>query len=171
MLLLAVLTRLFSWGLRSSAKGSAHLTNVQAVAILLSQLEQDVQRAHLVQVSSDSLRLKVTEEDANGRIIHPPPEILYEATPQRTGFTRQRLVPGQGPQSHVFCRDLVVDYAQGHPFFRQVPFPEGRIGIQVCLKVTAPPPNQETFEIERLIFCGNPSANVFISGWQRLDTP
>ncbi|NLI76454.1 MAG: prepilin-type N-terminal cleavage/methylation domain-containing protein [Candidatus Riflebacteria bacterium] len=171
-LLLAMLSRLLSWGLRSSVKGTAHLSNVQAAAILLGQLEQDIQRARSVQAEpagSDILRLAIGEEDLDGRLIRPFPEVIYEGQAGRPGLARRRTPPGGSTMEYVFCRGLVVDHAKDQPFFRRVDFPGGRLGVRVCLQVVAPPPGKETFEIERLIFCGNASANVVIPDWQRVD--
>ncbi|HNW36968.1 MAG TPA: hypothetical protein PKM25_18660, partial [Candidatus Ozemobacteraceae bacterium] len=44
-IIIYAVTRLLSKGMETSTKGAAHLTNVQSTAILLSQIEDDIQRA------------------------------------------------------------------------------------------------------------------------------
>lgn len=163
-IIIIALTRLLSKGMEQSTKGTAHLTNVQSTALLLSQIEDDIQRAvDLSGMSAGSEEvsavMEILEDSATGLT---QTSVTYERNPSSQGLTRKR-VPKSGPSDeHTFCRDLMV---LGNKFTR-IDLPDNRMGFRVYLKVGTPPKGTEVFEVNRFIYCSNHASNTVVQGWQ-----
>ncbi len=163
-IIIYAVTRLLSKGMETSTKGAAHLTNVQSTAILLSQIEDDIQRA----VDLSAMGPGAAEPSAKIDILEESPAgltqaaIIYEREPTGRGMTRKRAPKTGTPEEHTFCRDLMVlDNA-----FTRVDLPDNRMGFRVYLKIGTPPKGTEFFEVNRFIYCSNHASNSVLTGWQ-----
>ena len=163
-LIILAVTNLFSGGLKTSTKGSAHLVNLQAASILLAQIEEDLQRTSEINYptagsteTSINVKLETIEEKQTGTVS--PVSVMYEQATGGGGVKRIRD-EGTGPQEHVYCRNLKVNIA-----FRRVELPEGRTGLWVRLN-TANPKGSEEFTLERFFFCPSKIGNNELAGWQ-----
>lgn len=158
------LSRLLSKGMETSTKGAAHLTNVQSTAILLSQIEDDVQRA--VDLSSmqpgseePSAKIGILESDGSGLTQS---SIIYERPPSNRGLIRKHIPTAGSPEEYVYCRELMVLDTR----FTRVDLPDNRMGFRVHLKIGTPPKGTEVFEVNRFIYCTNHASNSLIPGWE-----
>jgi len=163
-IIIYALSRLLSKGMETSTKGAAHLTNVQSTALLLSQIEDDIQRA--VDFSSmspgseePSAQLGILEAETNGL---EQTSIIYERPPSNRGLTRKRIPKSGSSEEHVYCRELMVLDAK----FTRVDLPESRMGFRVHLKIGTPPKGTEVFEVNRFIYCSNHASNSLVPGWE-----
>ncbi len=164
-IVLLAASQMLSSGMKTSTKGSAHLTNVQATSLLMSQIEEDVQRA--VDVSFNppgnpepSAKFVILEEQG-GKVATCA--IIYERAGDPQGIKRTRD-PGGGAASevHAFCRGLkVLDCS-----FTRLDLEDRRIGFKVVLKTGTYPTGSEEFTLERFILCRNHASNSISLGWQ-----
>ncbi len=166
-LILAGLSRVLSGSLKTTTKGSAHLTNVQATAIFMRQLVEDARRAcDLSQMPENqddtSAKFDILEENEMGGLATS--SIIYEIRPDARGILR-KFAPPPGavsdPVTHTFCQDLLILNCG----FRHVNLVGGGKGIFVSLKVGTPPTGSEEFEIKRFILCRNHASNTSLIGW------
>jgi len=163
-IIIYALTRLLTKGMETSTKGAAHLTNVQSTAILLSQIEDDIQRAIDLSAmdpgsAEPSAKVDILEESGSGLT---QTSIIYEREPAGRGMIRKRAPRAGAPEEHTFCRDLMLlDNA-----FTRVDLPDNRMGFRVYLKVGTPPKGTEIFEVSRFIYCTNHASNSVLTGWQ-----
>lgn len=163
-IIIYAVTRLLSKGMETSTKGTAHLTNIQSTALLLSQIEDDIQRAidlSAMPAGSEeaSAKIDIIEDTAAGLTQS---SIIYERNPSGRGLTRKRIPKSGSPEEHPFCRDLMV---LDNKFVR-VDLPDSRMGFRVYLKVGTPPRGTEVFEVHRFIYCSNHASNSLFPGWQ-----
>ncbi len=103
-LLSLAITRLMTSGIRISHKGSSHLTNVQNAAILMSRMEQDIERAGRIDLPrEDEMVIEMKEGPGKARVAYGP-------APENLGYTRTFTPVGDGspPRVHPFARDLNV---------------------------------------------------------------
>ncbi|HEY9069562.1 MAG TPA: hypothetical protein VIV61_04855 [Candidatus Ozemobacteraceae bacterium] len=163
-IIIYAVTRLLSKGMETSTKGAAHLTNVQSTAILLSQMEDDIQRA--VDLSSmapgaeeASAKVEILEESSAGLT---EASIIYEREPSGRGMTRKRAPKSGSPEEHTYCRDLMILENK----FTRLDLPGSRMGFRVYLKVGTFPKGTEVFEVNRFISCTNHASNTLMTGWQ-----
>lgn len=163
IVLLAV-SNIFSGGLKSTTKGTAHLSNLQASSILFGQIEEDLQRTSEIiypaagsNETSLNVKLETVEENQVGIIA--PVSIMYELVSGGIGVKRIRD-EGGGPLEHVFCRNLKVEIG-----FRRAELPGGKIGLWVKLK-TSNPKGSEEFYLERFFYCPG-KAGSMVAGWQK----
>ena len=165
-ILLYAVSILFSNAIKTSAKGSAHLTNVQSTSLLLSQMEADFQRAcdiSGISTGDEDVAAKfsiIEDGDTGGKVTS---SVTYERGPQDLGMVRT-WDSGSGARSHPYCRDLKM-LACG---FRRVDLLQGRIGVLIHLKAGTPPDGTEPFEIKRFILCRNHASNTSALGWEGL---
>ena len=163
IVLLAV-SNIFSGGLKSTTKGTAHLSNLQASSILFAQIEEDLQRTSEIlypgagsNETSINVKLETIEENQGGAIA--PVSVIYERVSNGIGVKRVRD-EGGGPLEHVFCRNLKVEIG-----FRRVELAGGKIGLCVKLK-TINPKGSEEFSLERFFYCPAKTGNI-LAGWQK----
>ncbi len=154
--------RLLSSGIRHSTKGAAHLTNVQTTALLMSQIEDDLERTCDVglmkaQESQASATVTIVEEATSGLSTAI---IKYQKGIGNLGMMRIRE-KGAAIESHAFCRDLMLLDCS----FTRLNLPDGGIGFQVFLKTGTPPKGTEVFEMTRFIYCRNHASNSVMIGW------
>ncbi|MFZ2957351.1 MAG: hypothetical protein WA705_10715 [Candidatus Ozemobacteraceae bacterium] len=164
-ILILAATKLLSGGLKTSSKGSAHLTIVQATTILMSQLEEDLRRASSIVVPvaggvENQLQLEVWEIDATtGK---PATSTVYymQNLDSSKGFSRTREYLGS-KEKHIFCRGLLT---KGN-FTHVVIAPTNRVGLSAAFQTHSYPAGEEEFLLTRFIFCQNHASNTFAVGW------
>jgi hypothetical protein len=166
-MILFAMYRVLSTSMKTSVKGSAHLTNVQASAIFIRQVVKDVRRAGDVsRMAPDqdepSASFDILEECETGGLATST--VIYEVGPGGLGVIR-RVVPGPGTglpeETHTFCRNLQITHCR----FRSCHLvPEG-IGFFVSLKTATPPNGTEEFELKRFILCQNHASNTRLIKW------
>ncbi len=149
-LLIGSVIHLFNAGVRGSTKGMAHLTNMEATAVLMSQIEYDLLRAFQVEdpapgVSDKVARWKILTPDGEGRII-------YNLLPE--GIERKLDAPA-GEQKYLYCKGLAVKLSFRHVTFAGGPASPEKAGMWVELSVATPKKNGNTeeFKMKRLIIC------------------
>ncbi|MDD3147820.1 MAG: type II secretion system protein [Candidatus Riflebacteria bacterium] len=154
-ILMAAVMNLFGAGMRGSTKGMAHLTNMEAAAILMSQIEYDLLRAvKLLDPSpgdSDKVaRWEILTGNGNGTIIYN----LVD-----NGIER-KLDGGTGDQKYVYCKGLDVKLAFRHVTFAATPGSPEKAGMWVEVSVATPKKigSSEEFKMKRLILCRNITA-------------
>ncbi|HOY67010.1 MAG TPA: prepilin-type N-terminal cleavage/methylation domain-containing protein [Candidatus Ozemobacteraceae bacterium] len=163
-IIIYAVTRLFTKGMETSTKGAAHLTNVQSTALLLSQMEDDIQRA----VDLSSMPPGAEEASAKVEILEESPSgltetsIIYERDPSGRGMIRKRAPKTGTPEEHTYCRDLMIL----HHTFTRLDLPENRMGFRVYLKIGTFPKGTEVFEVNRFISCTNHASNTLMTGWK-----
>ncbi|MBI3038137.1 prepilin-type N-terminal cleavage/methylation domain-containing protein [bacterium] len=166
-LILTGISSLLSNSLKTSSKGSSHLTNVQAAAIFMRQLVKDLRRAcDLSQMPENqdelSAKFDILQENEMGGLATS--SIIYEIAPDKRGIVRKNvgpLEPESNSETHTFCRDLHVLNCG----FRHINLVGGGKGVYVSLKIGTPPNGSEEFEIKRFILCRNHASNTFMFGW------
>jgi hypothetical protein len=157
-MLILGLSRLFSSGLKTSQKGSSHLTLMQTAAVLLAQIEQDVSRASRLQPGGpgvfDSFQVDIPDTAAGfGKLATSTAR--YEPPPGRIGYKRV-FSPcdgaGSPTQNHVFCSGLPVEAG-----FELITAVEGlpRTGLMVTLAVRSSGNTPEIYRIRRFIYGQN----------------
>ncbi|HNV72072.1 MAG TPA: prepilin-type N-terminal cleavage/methylation domain-containing protein, partial [Candidatus Ozemobacteraceae bacterium] len=104
-------TKLLSGGLRSSTKGSSHLSIIQATSILMCQLDEDLKRTVVIDfpalnAKDPTARLEILERTPSG--ILATSTITYQAGPSGTGIVRRRDPTGGTASEHEFCRGFPV---------------------------------------------------------------
>jgi len=156
------LIRMFSGGVKSSAKGSAHLTNIQAASILLSQIDTDFRKTVDILYPQSgnvdpSLNIKLQAQEGFTGTIDSV-SIIYEAAASGKGVKRI-WDDNSGPSEHVFCRNLSTDIS-----FRRMEFPNGTLGLWAKLK-TKNPGGVEEFVVERFFNCLSQQQNSYLKGW------
>ena len=157
-------SRLLSGGLKTSAKGTAHLTLVQSSTILMSQIEDDLHRTHQIVVPAqdavaDSAQFETWETDGSGKPVRVMVSYLPNSAAGGKGFIRRR---GDG-EEHVFCRGMLVEAKFTHVLTNDT----GRVGMVVALTTRSLPPADEEFQLNRFIFCNDHPRNGSGAGWQR----
>ncbi len=164
-------SRMLSSGMKTSTKGAAHLTNVQAVSVLMAQIEEDIQRAvdvsFLTPGSPEPSMKIVILEDRNGKpasatVIY---EVVYEKPGDKTQVIKRTHTDNGGSgasEGHPFCRGLQIVGCS----FTRLDLQGDKVGFQVDIKVATPPNRSEEFEMQRFILCRNHASNSLALGWQ-----
>lgn len=160
-----VATKLLSGGLRSSTKGSSHLSIIQATSILMSQLDEDMKRTMVIDFPTlngkdVTTRLEVLERNAAGKLATAT--VTYQAGPQGTGIVRRHDQGGGTPSEHIFCRGFRVT-----PTFCHVGLPQNRVGFWAKLDTSTikDADGVENFVVERLLGCPNLASNSQVLGF------
>lgn len=162
-LVLLGLTSIAINSLRSSAKGSAHLTNAHAASVFLRGLELDLNRALTVTVTEKGLLIDAVADISSGRIATET--IIYSLGRENLGFNRQ-----SGSESPVpFCEELLFEPCAGSPMFSPTESPTGgRKGLRVKFKVRGhrdrAHDKAEEMALERFYICGNDPDHLAIPG-------
>lgn len=164
-ILIYAASRLLSGGLKTSAKGTAHLNLVQATTILMSQIEDDLHRASRIIVPGQNAKdstaqIEAWETDSTGKPILTT--VSYLPGPGGKGFTRRRSVGG-GSEEHVFCRGMLTTAS----FTSVLTNDTARIGMVATLYSRVPAPGNEDFLLTRFIYCSDHASNSLPIGWQR----
>ncbi len=153
-IIMAVVMNLFGAGLRGSTKGMANLTNMEAAAVLMSQIEYDLLRAsRITDPSPDSsdkvARWELPDDDGSG-----VGTVIYNLL--ANGIERQ-LDSGTGSQKHVYCKGLEVSLLFRHVGFNDAARGTQKTGMWVELSVASSRKsnNNEEFKMKRLILCKN----------------
>lgn len=153
-IIMAVVMNMFGAGLRGSTKGMANLTNMEAAAVLMSQIEYDLLRAsRLIDPLPDSsdkvARWELLSDDGSGNGT-----VIYNLL--ANGIERQ-LDSGSGSQKHVYCKGLEVSLLFRHVCFNDTGKGTQRSGMWVELSVASAKKsnNNEEFKMKRLILCKN----------------
>ena len=162
-LLFLVLTRLLSGGVRITQKGSSHLTNAQAAAILLGQVESDLGLALTLETPAGSgpvEEFKIQAAISSSNAALPQQSlIVYQPAPASLGVDRR-----QGDtEPHRFCAGLHTRLT-----LRRVSVPaSGHQGCLVEVRVKTPPQGTEEAVFSRFIPCPNLPANreAATPGW------
>ncbi len=158
-------TKLLSGGLRSSTKGSSHLSIIQATSILMTQLDEDLKRAVVIDfpalnAKDPTARIEILERTSAG--VLATSTITYQAGPSGTGIIRRHDPTGGTAGEHEYCRGFPVV-----PAFAHVGLPGNRIGFWVKLNTSTikDMDGVENFVLERLLACPNHPSNKQASGF------
>ncbi|HNV70774.1 MAG TPA: prepilin-type N-terminal cleavage/methylation domain-containing protein [Candidatus Ozemobacteraceae bacterium] len=168
-ILFLALTQLLSSGMRVSQKGSSHLTNMQAAAILLSQIESDLALAVELDTGATSapgaadtpvevFSIKIAVSPSN---VATPHTLLlkYQPSESRLGFERRQA----DAEPYRFCAGL-----QTQVTLRRVVVPTtGHRGALIEVRVKTPPLGTEETVVARFVPCHNLPANRALAapGW------
>jgi hypothetical protein len=153
-IIMAVVMNMFGAGLRGSTKGMANLTNMEAAAVLMSQIEYDLLRATEISDPAPDTADKVArwemlidESSGKGTVIY---NLLAD------GIERQ-LDCGTGNQKYIYCKGLDVSLQFRHLLFKDPEKDIERAGMWVELAVASAKKsnNGEEFKMKRLILCKN----------------
>ncbi|MFZ2960705.1 MAG: prepilin-type N-terminal cleavage/methylation domain-containing protein [Candidatus Ozemobacteraceae bacterium] len=136
-------TLIFSGSVRMTQKGTSHLTNIQNAAILMTQIEQDLERGTVFSSPANtaglSTQLEVKLEDETG--VSPA---MYSPAPENKGYNRTFQ-----NTTHTFCRGLYVDLQ-----FQKTQI-QGKTGFFVKIKVRGIQASGEENTLQRFIYCQN----------------
>ncbi len=153
-IILAVLMNFFGAGLRGSSKGMAHLTNMEAAAVLMSQIEYDLLRASIVKdpacnVSDKVARWDVLTDDGAGKAT-----VIYN---QLAGGIERQFDSAAGNLKHMYCRGLDVSLSFRHVVFDDPARAVQKTGMWVELIVSSAKKSSSTeeFRMKRLFICRN----------------
>lgn len=150
------ITRLFTSGIRITQKGTSHLTNIQNAAILMAQIEKDLERAEKM-LSLETP--KAGEAKAHLEIISPEGRlsVLYQPTGDRYGYRRdQSLIDGPGTGetiSHLFCQGLLAHVSMQKSMIGEV------TGVSIEIRVKSGTGSGEEETLKRFVFCPNLISN------------
>ena len=162
-IILVAVSRMFSGGLKSSVKGSAHLNNIQTSSVFLGQLEMDLKKTSDIVFPaneegdpSENIKLEILEDAPAGGLATA--SVIFSLTESGEGV--KRMQDSGGDQSeHIFCRGLKVNLG-----FRRIELPNGQLGLLVKLR-TKNPRGPEEFTIERFILCEGLKKGDSPIGW------
>lgn len=153
-IIMAVVMNMFGAGLRGSTKGMANLTNMEAAAVLMSQIEYDLLRATAISDplpdSSDKVaRWEMFDGDGAG-----VGTVIYNQLSD--GIERQLDSPG-GNHKYVYCKGLEVSLIFRHVRFNDAAKNQQKVGMWVELAVASVKKsnNGEEFKMKRLVLCKN----------------
>jgi hypothetical protein len=162
-LLVVALTRIFSGGMLQSQRGSSHLTNLQAAAIVLAQIEKDLSLARELPIlgggsgggpaGAGAIQCDIVADyGLHGELANA--HVSYQPGPGGRGFQRTETAP-DGPQTHVFGEGLKIEVT-----CEQVQVNPGK-GIGFVVEVTAskPPDGTEKNTLRRFIYGYNLALN------------
>lgn len=140
-ILSVALTRLLTSTIRVSQKGSSHLTNVQAAAILVARLEIDLVQAESVTITPDG-GLDLAVRSGAG-----PVPVRYRPGEDQIGYIRRApaAAPG-GEEAHPYARDQKVEVV-----LTPAATPPRR-GFFLEVKVRSHPSGAEEHVIRRFIY-------------------
>ncbi|HNX75875.1 MAG TPA: prepilin-type N-terminal cleavage/methylation domain-containing protein [Candidatus Rifleibacterium sp.] len=154
-LLMASVMNLFGAGMRGSTKGMAHLTNMEAAAVLMSQIEYDLLRAVKLLdpapgASDKVARWEILTDSGNGTIIY---NLLDNGIEREFDGTSD-------DNKHIYCKGLDVKLAFSHVTFAASPGAGNKAGMWVEISVATPKKggSSEEFKMKRLILCRNIAA-------------
>ncbi|NLI78310.1 MAG: prepilin-type N-terminal cleavage/methylation domain-containing protein [Candidatus Riflebacteria bacterium] len=104
-ILSVALTRLLTSTIRVSQKGSSHLTNVQAAAILVARLEMDLVQAESVTITPDG-GLDLAVRTGAGTM-----PVRYRPGEDQIGYIRRipAAAAAGGEEAHPYARDQKVE--------------------------------------------------------------
>lgn len=157
--IMLIVTQLFSSSMRNSMKGTSHLNNIQAAALLMGGLEHDIRRAHELQIGNGRIQVKFWDDIRRGAFV--PETVVFRENPGDMGLTREA-----GAETHVFCQGLLVEpVGTGTPMFALAPFAGGKQGVLIRMRISSPK-RTEPFDIERVVYCENTASNSPLPEWQ-----
>lgn len=168
VLIVGALHSLMSTGLKSSVKGSSHLSNIQVASIITSYLERDfVNAVEVTTPTGDEIQLKVADDVTAGGIVLE--NVVYECMPSINRFSRKKALDGSPvtPIEHDFCSGFSVDKVGNQPVFSKISLPGGRVGFVVKFQI-ATAKKTEPFEVERVFVCGNGLRKTSFAEWDWL---
>lgn len=160
-LILTAAFRLLSGSMRSTSKGSAHLTNVQTTNTLMAFIEFDAARTTDLTGLTPGTPENTVQMTVREGPSFDPVTIVYDKGPGNIGVFR-RLNRGGTTEQHQFCRDVMVQKLA----FTRLDLPGNRLALHVSLHTATPPDGTEEFHLERFIHCRNHASNSRILGWQ-----
>ena len=162
-ILMIGLSHMFSGGLKSSVKGSAHLNNIQTSSVLLGQLELDLKKTSDIIFpaseegdSNEHIKLEVLEEGSSGGLATG--SVMYSLDAGGEGVKRMQDFSGNTSE-HTFCRGLKVNLG-----FRRLELSSGQLGLMIKLR-TKNPRGPEEFTMERFILCEGVKKGDSPTGW------
>lgn len=151
---MAVLMNVFGAGLRGSSKGMAHLTNMEAAAVLMSQIEYDLLRASVIKDPASNTSDKVARWDVLTESGSGKGTVIYNQT---AGGIERQFDSDAGNLKHTYCRGLDVAISFRHVVFDDPTRAVQKAGMWVELRVASPRKSNtsEEFKMKRLILCRN----------------
>jgi type II secretory pathway pseudopilin PulG len=162
VLMLTAVYKLMSNWMRSSVKGTSHLSNIQVAVLISSQIEHDLQRTTGININADGFQIRTLEDIGNKRREF---DVTYEKTPGNEGL--RRIVNDSGTIIHdkLLGEGFRVNEVNGEPILQKISFPGERFAAKIQLEV-ASPKNEEPHVIQKVIFCQNCRENLLIKDWK-----
>ncbi|MBF0408582.1 MAG: hypothetical protein HQM10_14630 [Candidatus Riflebacteria bacterium] len=161
-----VVTRMLSMGLKGGKKGTAHLSIIQNSMVLMSQFDLDLQRAvSIIQPTpgnnSPEAMFEVYVLDSNGKLATST--IKYRANPGQKGFSRCRLDSGGNTvENQTFCRENLTLAS----FTHAVDSATGKVGMIAAFHLHASTKGSEDFFLKRYIYCPVLASNSRGTSWK-----
>ncbi len=160
--MLAAVYKLMSDWMRSSVKGTSHLSNIQVAVLTSAQIEHDLQRATKVVVTADGFQIKTLEDVGYNR---KELDITYEKAPGNEGL--RRIVNDNGVTIHdrILGDGFRINEVNGEPILQKISFAGERFTVRIMFEV-ASPKNEEPHVMQKMIFCQNSHENLLITDWK-----
>jgi prepilin-type N-terminal cleavage/methylation domain-containing protein len=162
VLMLTAVYKLMSNWMRSSVKGTSHLSNIQVAVLISSQIEHDLQRATSIDINADGFQIRTLEDIGNNR---KELNVTYEKIADNEGL--RRIVNDSGGIIHekLLGENFRVNEVNGESILQKISFPDERFAIKILFEV-ASPKNEEPHVIQKMIFCQNCRENLMIRDWK-----
>lgn len=153
-ILMAVVMNVLGAGMRGSTRGMAHLTNMEAAAVLMSQIEYDLLRADKLLDPAPGMADGVARWDILTTAGSGKGTVIYNLLDN--GIER-KLDAGSTDQKYVYCKGLDVKLSFRHVNFTGAAGSGSKAGMWVELSVATPKKigSSEEFKMKRLILCRN----------------
>ncbi|MDD2999812.1 MAG: type II secretion system protein [Candidatus Riflebacteria bacterium] len=153
-ILMAAVMKMMGAGMRGSTKGMAHLANMEAAAVLMSQIEYDLLRASSIVDPPAGEKAEVARWDILTNEGSGKSTIIYNLL--NNGIER-KLDSGSEKHDYIYCKGLDVKLAFRHVKFDDAAATAFRSGMWVELSVASSKKsnNNEEFKMKRLILCKN----------------
>ncbi len=158
-------TRLFTSGIQMTQKGTSHLTNVQNAAILMTQIERDLERTEKILAletkAGGEAQVQFEIISNEGRM-----NVSYRPAPGNLGYIRaQDKIKGSGggeTVSHTYCKGLQARVSMALTKIDET------TGVSVSIFVKTMTGSGEEEILRRFVFCPNLLENRIITtfGWK-----
>mgnify|MGYP000865101510 FL=1 len=162
VLMLTAIYKLMSDWMRSSVKGTSHLSNIQVAVLTSAQIEHDLQRATNVVVTDNGFQIKTLEDVGGNR---KELDIAYEKASGTDGLRRTVNENGVVIHDKMLGDGFRINKVNGEPVLKKVSFTGDRFTARILFEV-ASPKNEEPHVIQKMIFCQNCRENLLIKDWK-----
>ncbi|HAE39002.1 MAG TPA: hypothetical protein DCG57_10245 [Candidatus Riflebacteria bacterium] len=161
LMLTAVYNLMSNW-MRSSVKGTSHLSNIQVAVLISSQIEHDLQRATSININADGFHIKTLEDVGKNK---KELDVTYEKTPDNQGLRRIVNDSGAIVLERLLGDGFRVNEVNGEPILQKISFPGEKFAAKILFEV-ASPKNEEPHVMQKMIFCSNCRENLLIKDWK-----
>jgi competence protein ComGC len=162
VLMLTAVYKLMSDWMRSSVKGTSHLSNIQVAVLTSAQIEHDLQRATDIATTNDGFQIKTLEDVGSNR---KELDITYKKNSGNEGLRRTVTESGTVIQDKILADGFRINEVNGEPILQKVSFSGGRFTARILFEV-ASPKNEEPHVIQKMMFCQNCRENLLIKDWK-----